>query len=169
MEYNFNTNYLDIITESASTTSPVYREAANDVDKNTNKGVAYLKNFMSSIENLAEKSQVKDERIASSKGNIKDFKGYSDIKSAITFLNKNLSGLADVKNCVTVFDALENWSSLYEDGYKNNIRLIQLEYENAVFMLSTSLSSIIATNMDVVANGTEIRIISKASLKLMAK
>lgn len=161
MEYNFNTNYLDIITESASTTSPVYREAANDVDKNTNKGVAYLKNFMSSIENLAEKSQVKDERIASSKGNIKDFKGYSDIKSAITFLNKNLSGLADVKNCVTVFDALENWSSLYEDGYKNNIRLIQLEYENAVFMLSTSLSSIIATNMDVVANGTEIRITKK--------
>lgn len=161
MEYSFNNDYLALITESASLTSPVYKEAAEAVDKNTNKGVAYLRNFMVSIEKLANKPQVNDSRITSSKGNIKNFKGYEDIKTAIAFINKNLSGIDTVKDCVKVFDALENWSSLYEGGYTKNIRLIQLEYENAVFMLTTSLSEILATNMDVVANGTEIRITKK--------
>ena len=163
MEYSFNNDYLSLITENASLTSPAYKEAAEAVDKNTNKGVAYLRNFMVSIEKLANKPQVNDTRITSSKGNIKNFKGYEDIKTAISFINKNLSGIDVVKDCIKVFDALENWASLYEDGYTKNIRLIQLEYENAVFMLTTSLSEILATNMDVVANGTEIRITKKSA------
>ena len=163
MEYSFNNDYLSLITETTNFTSPVYKEAAEAVDKNTNKGMAYFKNFMTSIEKLADKPQVKDSRITSSKGNIKNFQGYENIKTAITFINKNLSGIAEVKDCVKVFDALENWASLYEEGYTSNIRLIQLEYENAVFMLSTSLSEILANNMDVVANGTEIRITKKAA------
>lgn len=163
MEYKISNDFLELITESTNTTSPVYREAAEAVDKGNNKGMAYLANFMNSIEKLGDKKQVQDLRIIQSKGNIKSFSGYDDIKNAIKFLNKNLAGIADVKNCVTVFDALENWASLYEDGYKNNIRLIELEYENAIFMLVTSLSTILATNMDVVANGTEIKFIKKTA------
>lgn len=163
MGYIINTDYLSIITESASPLSPVYKEAADNAEKGTNKGLAQLKNFITSIENLSKKPGVKDTRISSSKGNIKEFSGYEDIKHAIEFLNKNLSGVADVKECVTIYDALENWASLYERGYSDNIRLIQLEYENAVYMLATGLSTIISTNMDVVANGTEIKMVKKSA------
>lgn len=161
MEYVMNNNYLELITETTNFTSPVYKEAAESVDKNDNKGLAYFKNFMTSIENLANKENVNDKRISSSKGNVKDFKGYDDIKTAIAFINKNLGSLDAAKDCTKVFDALENWSSLYQDGYKSNIRLIQLEYENAVYLLSTTLSEILATNMDVVANGVEIKFSKK--------
>lgn len=157
MGYSITNDYLEIITETTNFISPVYKEAANDSEQGTPKGLAYFKNFLTSIENLSKKSQVKDERISGSKGNIKNFSGYNDIETVIKFLNKNLSGVKDVKECVTVYDALCNWASLYEQGYSDNVRLIQLEYENAVFMLVTTLSAILATNMDVVANGTEIR------------
>ena len=163
MEYTMNTDYLSIITESASQLSPIYKEAAENADKGTNKGLAQLKNFITSIENLAKKPGVKDERISSSKGNIKSFSGYDDIKNAITFLNKNLSSLSDVKLCESLYSAMEKYSSLYEKGYSHNIRLVQLEYENGVYMLVTTLSALISTNIDVVTNGSEIKIVKKKS------
>ena len=77
--------------------------------------------------------------------------------------NKNLSGIDSVKDCVTVLDALENHQSLYVDGYDKNVRLIILEYENSVYLLVTALSMVMANNMDVVSNGTEIRIQKKSA------
>lgn len=157
MGYRIPTDYFEIITDTTNFISSVYKEAANDSEKGTPKGFAYFRNFLTSIENLSKKSQVKDNRISGSKGNIKNFSGYNDIETAIKFLNKNLSGVNDVKECVIVYDALTNWASLYEQGYSDNVSLIQLEYENALYMLVTTLSAILATNMDVVANGTELK------------
>ena len=159
MEYNINNNYLELISGTSNFTSKVYREAADNVDKGTPKGMAYLKNFLTSIEKVSEK--VSDSRISSSKGNIKNFKGYNDIKFSISFLNKHMKDLPGLKDCTTVFDALENWSALYENGYTKNIRLMVLEYETSVFMLTTTLASLFANNVEFVSNGTEIKITKK--------
>lgn len=163
MEYILNNNYFELISGTSNFTNPVYTEAVNDAEKGTDTGIKHFAKFIDSIESLAKKGQVVDARLSSSKGNIKNFEGYGNIKTAISFLNKNLKGIAEVSDCVKVFDALENYSSLYEDGYRKNVRLVVLEYENALYMLTTSLSSIIATNMDVVTNGTEIRIQKKSA------
>ena len=161
--YTISNDYFELVSGTKLFTSPVYKEAVENAEKGTSAGVSKLRKFLNSIDNLAKKPSVKDNRISSSKGNIKNFSGYEDIKHAIEFLNKNLSGVSEVKDCVKVFDALENWTSLYQEAYDKDVRIVVLEYENAVYMLCTSLSSIIATNIDVVSNGTEIRIQKKSA------
>ena len=163
MAYELNNNYLELLSGVDNMTSKVYREAANDVEKDTNKGLTYLKNFLTNIESLNEKKSVADKRISESKGNIKEFSKYDSVKFAVEFLNKNLGSLQQTKECTKVFDALENWAPLYSQAYAKNVRVIVLEYENAVYLLSTSLASILATKMEVVANGTELKITPKAN------
>ena len=156
--YDVNLNYLEIVAGTSNTFSSAYKEAAENVGVDTNKGIKILTNFLSNIEQLSNKEVVKDQRISSSKGNLKNFSGYENIKSAISFLSKNFKDAADVKECITVFDALEKFSPQYSSAYDKKARLVVLEYENAVYMLVTALSSIVANRMEVVTDGAEIRI-----------
>ena len=160
-KYDICTNYLQIIAGTDNTMAASYMEAASNVDKDTTKGMAYLKNFITSIENIASKNGVKDKRISDSKGNIKSFKGYDNIKTALTFMQKNLGAIPMVNECSTILKKLEDNQYLYSKGYEKDVRLVVLEYESAVYILVTTLSMLMANNVDVVSNGTEIKIVKK--------
>ena len=45
MEYSINTNFYEIISGTANTMNPVYKEAANNIDSGNKDGMGYLKNF----------------------------------------------------------------------------------------------------------------------------
>ena len=159
--FDMNLDYTNIIAGTSDTYSKAYKEAAANTNVETDKGVKILTNFLKSIESLNSKENVKDTRISSSKGNIKSFSGYEDINTTINFLNKNFKGAPDVKECIKIFNALEKYTSQYTQAYEKKNRLIVLEYENALYLLVTGLSSIVANRMDVVTDGEEIKIQSK--------
>ena len=151
-------DFLEIVAGTTNKLHPVYMEASKNIDNGTPRAMGYLKNFITSIENLSSKENVKDSRISSSKGNIHNFSSYEDIKTSINFLNKNLSGVGIVNDLGTIIKSLENYQPQYTEGYEKNIRLVVLEYESAVDMLVTGLAMTIAENVDVVQNGTSIKI-----------
>ena len=161
MEYNMNTNYLEIIAGTSNRYNPVYEAAEKDVEKNTDKGMRYLQNFLTSIDNLTSKKGVSDPSISKSQGNIKSFKGYDNIKFAVDFLSKNLGSIPEVKDCADCLKYVEKYQPQYSEAYNVKNRLGILEYESAVYMLNTTLSMIIANDIDVVANGNQIRIQKK--------
>jgi len=161
-EYEINTNYLSIIAGTSNTMTREYREAVEENDKGNAQAMGHLKNFITSIESLASKENVKDERISSSRGNIKQFKGYDNIKVALGFLDKNLKGTDLLKELHDINAALESCATQFTAGYDRNVRLIILEYESAVYLLVTGLSMLMATRVDVVQNGTSIKIQKKS-------
>lgn len=161
-KYDICTNYAEIIAGTSNTVSSAYLEATKSIEENGTKGMAYLKNFITSIENIAGKENVKDERISKSKGNIKDFQGYKNIKSAMEFLKKTLTGVTIIGDLVSIYNALEDCQPEYTDAYNKNIRLGILEYESAVYLLVTGLSMTMATKIDVVQNGYQIKIQKKS-------
>lgn len=163
MNYSINTNYLEIIAGTSNKYNPVYEAVATNVEKNTNKGIKYLANFLQSIETISEKNAVKDERISKSKGNLRKFEGYDNIKYALDFLTKNLKDVNGVKDCLGVHDLIIKFQPQYTEAYDLKNKLVMYEYESAVYMLITNLSMILANNMDVVSNGTEIRIQKKSA------
>lgn len=163
MEYSINTNYLEIIAGTSNKYNPVYEAAATNVEKNTNKGIKYLANFLHSIETISEKSAVKDERISKSKGNLRNFEGYVNIKYALDFLTKNLKDINGVKDSLDLHDLILKFQPQYTEAYDLKNKLVIYEYESAVYMLVTNLSMILANNMDVVSNGSEIRIQKKSA------
>lgn len=158
MEYNMNTDYLQIIAGTSNRYNPVYEAAEKDVDKNTDKGLKYLQNFLNSIENISGKKGVQDQRISKSHGNIREFTGYDNIKFAVDFLSKNLGNIQEVKDCSDMLKYLQKFQPQYTEAYDKKNKLGILEYESGVYMLTTTLSMLIANNIDVVANGTEIKI-----------
>ena len=162
MGYNICTNYCEIVSGSNIPTSKAYTEAAKSIENNTPKGMAQLKKFITSMETIAADDKVKDSRISSTKGNIKNFKGYENIKVAIDFLEKGLGSVDIVKDLSSIFNALEKYQALYTDGYSKNVRLIILEYESALYQLVTGLSLAMATELDVVQNGTSIQVKKKS-------
>lgn len=161
-KYDICTNYAEIIAGTSNTVSSAYLEATKSIEENGTKGMAYLKNFITSIENIAGKENVKDERISKSKGNIKDFQGYENIKSAMEFLKKTLTGVTIIGDLVSIYNALEDCQPEYTDAYNKNVRLGILEYESAVYLLVTGLSMTMATKIDVVQNGYQIKIQKKS-------
>lgn len=159
-QLNICNDFYEIISGSSSAYSKAYTEAKQIADDNE-KSLNQIKNFITSIENVASKKNVKDERISSSKGKITEFKGYEDIKNALDFLKKNLGNVNNVKDLDSIKSSLEKNQNLYADGYSKNIRLIILEYESALYSLVTGLSYIIANNIDVVTNGFTLKITKK--------
>ena len=156
MEYNICTNYLEIIAGTNNTLDPVYREAADNVAKDNESSLGYLKDFITSIEKIASQSSVKDQRISASRGNIENFSGYDSICTVIDFLRKNLKNDSLINDCIGIYNTLNGNKALYIEGYDKQVRLIILEYENALYLLVTALSMLLATNIDPVLNGTAI-------------
>lgn len=156
--YNINTNFLEIISGTNNTVSRVYREAADNVDKANDKGLTYLKNFITSIENIANKKATKDPRISKTRGNIKALDCYDNIEFAINFIKKNLANAPGFKDILTLHDKCVEFHPIYADGYDKHCRLVMLEYESVVDLLITGLAMTFSNNMEVVQNGDRIKI-----------
>lgn len=152
---------FEIISGSSSYVSRPYLEAKAIGDTNEDS-LKEIKKFIISIENIANKNGVKDERISSTKGKISDFSGYEDIKYSLDFLKNNLGAVSSVNDLNAIKDCLEKYQSLYSEGYNKNIRLVMLEYESALYSLVTGLSYLIANNIDVNASGYQIKISKKS-------
>ena len=161
-DYKITHDYMEIITGTTNILNPVYKEAAESVDKHDATGYGYLRNFVKSIDTLSKKGTTNDARITASKGNIKNFEGYDDIKFAIDFMSKNMSGVPGIAACKTVFSKLEQFSTQYATGYEKKAKIVMFEYDTALYVLVTSLSMMMANNVDVVSNGTDIKITKKA-------
>lgn len=156
-----STSFIEIVAGTNNKASRLYIEAAKQVDTDSSKSMAYIKNFITSIENIASKDKVKDARITKSHGNISNFDGYDNIKTAIEFLQKNLGKIPEIKNLVTIYESLMKFQPQYTDGYNKNLRLIILEYECGVYLLVTGLSALMANTIDVVQTGDAIKIQKK--------
>ena len=154
------TDFYELISGTNNKLSHRYLEAKATVEKDDEKSLSYLKNFISSMENIASKS--KDSRISSSKGNIKDFSGYENIKFSIDYLSKNMGSVSAIKDIKSVFGTLEKFQSKYTDGYSKHIRLIQLEYESSVYMVVTALATLMNNSLNVTQSGTSIKISTKS-------
>lgn len=157
-EYKISNDFFEIISGTTNKLHPLYMEASKNVDANNSKSIGYIKNFITSIENIANKEKTKDERITKSRGNIRNFSSYQDLTFSIEFLKKNLSGNSIVNSLSTILKSLEKYQPQYTEGYEKNIRLVVLEYESAVDMLVTATSMIIAENIDIEHVGTSIKI-----------
>lgn len=157
-EYKLCNDYIELIAGNSNIYSREYMEASDNIKQNNQISMGYLKNFITSIENIANKKETKDKRISDSKGNLKQFVGYDNIKFAIEFIQKNLVGATGLRDLVTIHDKLIDYQSKYTDAYTKNCRLAMLEYESAVYLLVTGLSMLIANNMEVIQNGSSIKI-----------
>lgn len=155
------TDFLEIVAGTNNKITSVYREAAKNVDESTPKAMGYLKNFITSIESIAAKENVKDTRISGTKGNITSFDGYDNIKTAMEFLEKNLGKIEIIKDLGTIYNTLKTCQPQYSEGYDKNVRLIVLEYESALYLLVTGLSMAMVDNIDVVQNGVQLKIQKK--------
>lgn len=155
--YSISNNFLEIIAGTNNKLHPVYTEASKNVDANNDKSLGYIKNFITSIENVADKEKVKDERITKSKGNIRNFVAYDDIKTSIEFLKKQV-GSTTINALEDILKDIEKYQPQYTEGYEKNIRLVVLEYESAVDLLVTGLTLTMAENIDVVQSGNGIKI-----------
>jgi len=178
-QYSICNNYLEIVAGTGNKTHPKYvteaksiassgteglgvKEAKSMASSGT-EGLGKLKNFITSIEKISSSSACNDSRISESKGNIKNFSGYENITTAMTFLKSNLSGVNLMKDLISLYDNLIKYQPLYSDGYTKGVRLVILEYESAVYMLVTGLSMAMANNIDVVSTGTKVKIVKKSS------
>lgn len=162
-EYTITHDFLEIVSGTTNSLHPVYMEASENIKAGNATGYGYLRNFVKSIDQLSKKGLAKDERISSTEGQIKDFEGYDSINFAIDFLTKNVSGLGMLSECKTIKSKLEEFSSLYQEGYSKKARLVMMEYETAVYLLVTALAMIMATNVDVVSNGVDIKVRKKSA------
>ena len=161
MAYNINTNYLEIMSGSNIPTSKVYTEVAKSIDESTPKAMAKVKKFIMLMEDISNENVVKDNRISSTKGNIKQFSGYENIKSVMEFLKLGLGNVDIVRDLYNIYDALEKYQPLYSEGYSKNVKLIILEYESSLYQLVTGLSLAMATELDIVQTGFSIKIQKK--------
>ena len=159
--YDINLDYYEIISGTKNHILPVFIEAAKDAEEQNSAGVSKLRSFLQAIEEMS-KDGGRDKRITDSKGNIQNFQGIKNIEKVLEFLKKNLGKVEGVSECDKLFSSIKSLSSQYQKGYDKQIRLIMLEYESAVYILVTSLSMFMATKMDFIADGTEIRIQKKS-------
>ncbi len=159
MAYEINTDYLVLMSGTTNRYSREFKEAVEETEKKTPKGSQKMKNLVTDIESIS--GRVKDSRISSSKGNITNFSGYQNIKTAMDFIKKSLPGAPNVNDLTTILNALTSNQSLYSEGYSRNVRLVILEYENATYMLVTGLATIMSTNMDVVETGNSLKVTKK--------
>lgn len=148
MDLNVTHNFYEIISGTDNMATQEYMEAVKDMSSDKNKISTFIKRFMDNIENVVYKKISQDKRIASSKGDLKKFVAYNNINSSMEFLNKNIPGLELMKDLKMIKSKLEEYESLYIKGYDKQIRLITLEYENAVYILTTGLALTMANSLD---------------------
>lgn len=158
--YNIVTNPIEFFSGTTNTTSPAYIEAVAIVENASPKSMGYMKNFVKSIEQFAQKSS--DQKIAQSKGDIEKFSGYKNVRLGLEFLSSNVPGEEIVKNLKTMLSAIESNRNQYVDAYTKQIRILTVEYEASVYMLVTGISFAMASYTDIQQNGAQVKIVKKA-------
>lgn len=156
--YEFCDDYMEIIAGTANTTSRAYREAAEHVENDDEKGVKYLEKFIASIEKVAKSPKVRDARISGSKGNLKEFQGHDDIDYMLKFLKGNVKEPI-VSELTKLHDTIIKYTSEYSTAYAKNVRLGILEYESAVYLLVTGLVDVMSQCVEVSQKDGKIQII----------
>lgn len=156
------TDFLTIIAGTSNTISSAWTEAAADLN-DKDKTLKHLKNFMTSIDNVASKKGAVDPKIPASKGVIKNFSGYESIASAFSFLSKHKSAAAAsiLKDLNTLHSCIEKYGHFYETGYSHNISLLKLEYESAMYLLVTGLTMAISYCYDVTDSNGTVKMVPK--------
>lgn len=144
MAYTVSNDFIGIIANTNSRFSRAYLEASETVKNDDKKAAEYIKNFVISIENIANKNGVKDTDISKSHGNIKSYKGYDYIKKCISFIKSNYKNMMFVDDLDKMVSYLENNTSIYEEGYTKQVRLIILEYENMVYLATSGCATLLA-------------------------
>lgn len=159
---NLCNNFIEIIAGTNNFVTKAYMEAKS-ISEDPEKAKKYVKKFITSIESISNKGNANDKKISASKGNMKQFDGYGDIKYIIDFIRKNIPGNKYAKDLITLHDCIDKYQSQYTEAYNKNVRLVILEYESCVFLLVTGLAHCMCNNIDVAHTGTKIKIQKKNS------
>lgn len=157
MNYFLTNDFREIVAGTNNTIVPSFMEATKSMNNNE-KSKNLIHRFLKSIESIAKGKKVRDERIASSKGDIKKFVAYEKLMDAISFIDKNAPGVELMKDLKMILKKLEEFQSYYEKGYEKQIRLIMFEYENSVYMLVTGISLILANSIDFEMNRYSLKV-----------
>lgn len=152
------TDFFEIVCNTTNTLHPVYQEAANDTVNGTDKGMAYLKNFMNSIDKISKNN--KDKRITDSRGNIKHINCYDSLEYILGFLKKRMPINDTIKNIQIVHDKLIEFQPLYTEAYDKNINIIQLEYESFAYALISVTSLVVSECIEFDFDNDKCRISS---------
>lgn len=158
-DYDIIIDPIEFLSGTTNRLAPVYLEATKVVEGKDPKSIKYIKGFIQSIERVADKS--KNDKISSSKGNINRFSDYKNIKTGLEILSSNVPGEKLVKDLKTIVSSLEGNQHLYVEGYSKHIRLIELEYESAVYMVVTGISFALAAFIDIEQSKTNVKIVKK--------
>ena len=157
MNYFLTNDFREIVAGTNNTIVPSFMEATKSMNNNE-KSKNLIHRFLKSIERIAKGKKARDERIASSKGDIKKFVAYGKMMDAISFIDKNAPGVELMKDLKMILKKLEEFQSYYEKGYEKQIRLIMFEYENSVYMLVTGVSLILANSIDFEMNRYSLKV-----------
>lgn len=159
--YDFCDDYMTILAGTSNRLARAYVEAAEHVEKDDDASVKYLKKFIGSIEKLSKSPKVNDARITKSKGFLREFEEHENIDYMLKFLQQYVKEpiVGDLKK---IYDALSSYGTEYRSGYDKNVRLVELEYESAVYMLVTGLVYTMSNCVEFAQQDTGFKIVKKA-------
>ena len=159
--YDFCDDYMTILAGTSNRLARAYVEAAEHVEKDDDASVKYLKKFIGSIEKLSKSPKVNDARITKSKGFLREFEEHENIDYMLKFLQQYVKEpiVGDLKK---IYDALTSYGTEYRSGYDKNVRLVELEYESAVYMLVTGLVYTMSNCVEFAQQDTGFKIVKKA-------
>lgn len=159
--YDFCDDYMTILAGTSNRLARAYVEAAEHVEKDDDASVKYLKKFIGSIEKLSKSPKVNDVRITKSKGFLREFEEHENIDYMLKFLQQYVKEpiVGDLKK---IYDAVTSYGTEYRSGYDKNVRLVELEYESAVYMLVTGLVYTMSNCVEFAQQDTGFKIVKKA-------
>lgn len=159
--YDFCDDYMTILAGTSNRLARAYVEAAEHVEKDDDASVKYLKKFIGSIEKLSKSPKVNDARITKSKGFLREFEEHENIDYMLKFLQQYVKEpiVGDLKK---IYDAVTSYGTEYRSGYDKNVRLVELEYESAVYMLVTGLVYTMSNCVEFAQQDTGFKVVKKA-------
>ena len=159
--YDFFFFFMTILAGTSNRLARAYVEAAEHVEKDDDASVKYLKKFIGSIEKLSKSPKVNDARITKSKGFLREFEEHENIDYMLKFLQQYVKEpiVGDLKK---IYDAVTSYGTEYRSGYDKNVRLVELEYESAVYMLVTGLVYTMSNCVEFAQQDTGFKIVKKA-------
>lgn len=162
MDYGITHDFAEIVAKTSNHTNPAYMEAVKDMNAGNDKATAGVKTMLKGIEKLSAQPGTKDARISASKGNLNAFKGYESIQTTMKFLIKHMGTAQIMKDLQTIHNKLMEFKPLYVEAYQKNVRLGILEYENAVYLLVTGLTTTMCANISIAQQNDTIRVNKKS-------
>lgn len=153
MDTYITSDIMEILSGVTNTTSPLYTEAVKNVNGSTEKKLAILKRFMTSINS---RGMIDNKEILASKGDIKKYSKYGDIVSGLDKLKSFMGSNKEYKSLQTILTELEKHRDDYVRGYEKKIPLLTLVYESSAFMLIDGVNYLIANCIEVVEHNEKV-------------